>query len=139
ARPDLQDLAHKPHQGTTLGQDLGVPAASATGAAAAGGDASEPGGDPAAAPAAPGAAGAAPAASAAASTAPSSSPAAAPTATTPPAPAGALFIQVFSSRDELQASRLQTRLRAAGFKAFLSPAGAMYRVRIGPFTERADA
>jgi cell division septation protein DedD len=46
---------------------------------------------------------------------------------------------VFSSKDELQARRLETRMRAAGLKAFVSPAGPMFRVRIGPFTARSDA
>jgi len=122
-RPDLQDLAQHPRQGTTLAEDLGVKDAPRAGAspapAAPGGEPEgEPG--PSEAPSAPPAAGtAAPAASA--------------------APAGALFIQVFSSRDELQARRLETRMRASGFKAFLSPAGPMFRVRVGPFTQRADA
>ena len=40
---------------------------------------------------------------------------------------------------QLQARRLETRMRASGFKAFLSPAGPMFRVRVGPFTQRADA
>jgi cell division septation protein DedD len=115
ARPDLEQLAQKPRQDTTLAQDLGV----------AGAPSPPP---PAPTPSPAGTAtGTAPAAGPGASAAP------------PAAPAGALFIQVFSSRDELQAKRLETRLRAAGFKAFLSPAGAMYRVRIGPFTVRSDA
>jgi DedD protein len=109
ARPDLKDLATKPRQDTTLAQDLGIPNAPNPGASAA-----------------PTAAAATPAAAAAGTAAPA-------------APAGALFIQVLSSRDELQAKRLETRLRAAGYKAFLSPAGPKYRVRIGPFTAREEA
>jgi hypothetical protein len=120
-RPDLQELAKQPRRDTTLAQDVGAanaptpapPAAAATNA-------------PAPPPPAP------------ATTAPP--PAGAPAAAaSPAAAAGPLFIQVFSSRDEVQARRLETRLRAAGFKAFLSPAGEMFRVRIGPFTDRGDA
>jgi cell division septation protein DedD len=109
-RPDLKQLATKPRQDTTLAQDLGVPNAPTPGPSAA----------PSAAPAV------APTEAAAATGA-------------PPAPAGALFIQVLSSKDELQAKRLETRLRAAGYKAFISPAGGKYRVRIGPFKARDEA
>ena len=120
-RPDLQELADKPRQDTTLAEDLGVQDAPKAGATAPPAPGGEPEGEPV------------PSAAAA-------SPPPAPSAAAPPAaPAGALFIQVLSSRDELQARRLETRMRAAGFKAFLSPAGAMYRVRIGPFAERAAA
>jgi DedD protein len=62
---------------------------------------------------------------------------------TPGAADGPAVIQVFSSRDEAQARALLERLRGAGFEAFLSPAeapgGAVYRVRIGPFAQRAQA
>ena len=122
-RPDLQDLARNPRQGTTLAEDLGVKDAPRAGASPA---PAAPGGEPDGEPG-PG-------------TQPSAAPAATSTAAPDPAtPAGALFIQVFSSRDELQARRLETRMRAAGFKAFLSPAGPMFRVRIGPFTSRPEA
>ena len=120
-RPDLQDLAQNPRQGTTLAEDLGVKDAPRAGASPA---PAAPDGEPDAPPG------------------PEAEPSAAPIATTSaasPAPAGALFIQVFSSRDELQARRLETRMRAAGLKAFISPAGPMFRVRIGPFTARGDA
>ncbi len=123
-RPDLEEMAAKPRRDTTLAQDLGVDAAAATPAPAA------------PASSAPATASPQPTAPPAASAAPPPAPAASAAAA---APAGALFIQVFSSRDELQAKRLETRLRAAGFKAFLSPAGVMYRVRIGPFAARPDA
>ncbi|HXT52056.1 MAG TPA: SPOR domain-containing protein [Thermoanaerobaculia bacterium] len=123
-RPDLQDLARNPRQGTTLAEDLGVKDAPRAGASPA---PAAPGGEPEGEPG-PGAE-------------PSGAPAATGTAapTTPAAPAGSLFIQVFSSRDELQARRLETRMRAAGFKAFLSPAGPMFRVRVGPFAARPEA
>lgn len=56
---------------------------------------------------------------------------------------GPFVIQVFSSRDEIQARRLLTRLQANGFQAVLSPvevgSDAMYRVRIGPFDQRPQA
>ena len=119
-RPNLQDLAQNPRQGTTLAEDLGVE------------DSPQPNASPP--PAAPSGEPEEPQPGAAPSTAePSATEAAAP------APPGSLFIQVFSSRDELQARRLETRLRAAGFKAFLSPAGDKYRVRIGPFGARPAA
>lgn len=55
----------------------------------------------------------------------------------------ALVVQVFSSADRPQAERIVDRLREAGFAALLSPVEVdtrtMYRVRIGPFGERADA
>lgn len=125
ARPDLSELADEPRPDTTLAQDLGVKGAPAPGETAAppAGPTTEPSEPPAGPAASPAAAGTA----------------TAPTGAATAAPAGPLFIQVFSSRDELQAKRLETRLRAAGFKAFLSPAGAMYRVRIGPFAARAEA
>jgi hypothetical protein len=136
-RPDLQQMAKKPHQGTTLAQDLGVqdgsasPAPSPAGAAAPGeGTAAPPAPapSPAAAPAP-----SAPVAASAESTAPAADPGG------KPAPAGALFIQVFSSKDEAQAKRLAKKIRGAGLPAFLSPAGGKFRVRIGPYTDRAVA
>ena len=62
----------------------------------------------------------------------------------PPEPTGKeLFIQVFSTQDQEQASRVRRRLNDSGYSAFLSPVEVdnrtMYRVRIGPFVERADA
>jgi cell division septation protein DedD len=63
-----------------------------------------------------------------------------------PAPAdtaGDVVIQVFSSADKDQADKVRDTLVGAGFQAFLSPltkAGqTMYRVRIGPFANRAGA
>lgn len=56
---------------------------------------------------------------------------------------GGVVIQVFSSSEQEQAARIQTRLTRGGHKAFLSPvevAGrTMYRVRIGPFGSRGEA
>lgn len=56
---------------------------------------------------------------------------------------GSAVIQVFSSPEEDQATRVRDRLAAAGYKAYLSPVDVagrtMYRVRIGPFTSRAKA
>ncbi|HET9765718.1 MAG TPA: SPOR domain-containing protein, partial [Thermoanaerobaculia bacterium] len=114
--------ARNPRQGTTLAEDLGVKDAPRAGASPA---PAAPGGEPETPPG------------------PGGEPSAPPAAATAPAPSaappGALFIQVLSSRDELQARRLETRMRAAGYKAFLSPAGPMFRVRIGPFAARAEA
>ena len=125
-RPDLPELADEPRTDTTLAQDLGVKGAPAPGETAA--PPVGQNGQPTASPA-----GQAPAP---AGTTAAAGPRGAPGGA---GPGGPLFIQVFSSRDELQAKRLETRLRAAGFKAFLSPAGAMYRVRIGPFAARPEA
>jgi hypothetical protein len=56
---------------------------------------------------------------------------------------GEFVIQVFSSSDEEQARRVLERLRAGEFPAQLSPVDVdgrpMYRVRVGPYVERADA
>ncbi len=81
-----------------------------------------------------------------------------PVAAEPAAPAGAgvpspapaapptgegLVIQVFSSPDRAQAEQVVERLRGSGHPAFLSPTDVagktMFRVRIGPFEERARA
>src|SRR5262249_33199895 len=115
ARPDLQDLAHKPKQGTTLAHDVGVDDASPT-----------PGTDDEAG--LPGEAAPAPSAAAPAA-APSAAPVAAEShapAAAPKAAAGDLFIQVFSSKDEAQAKKLARKLRDAKLPAFLSPAGGKY-------------
>jgi cell division septation protein DedD len=71
---------------------------------------------------------------------------AAPPAPAEPArttPAGTVVIQVFSSAEEDQATRVRDRLAASGYKAYLSPVDVggrtMYRVRIGPFTSRDKA
>jgi DedD protein len=61
----------------------------------------------------------------------------------PKVPKGAVVIQVFSSQDQSQADRIRKQLAKGGQNAFLSPVDVaghtMYRVRIGPFTSRADA
>lgn len=61
----------------------------------------------------------------------------------PPATAGDLVIQVFSSPDAAQARKLLDRLSAGGYQAFISPVEVdgrtMHRVRIGPFVERGEA
>ncbi len=58
-------------------------------------------------------------------------------------PTGELVIQVFSSLDEVQARRLVERLGGGGYPAYLSPVDVagrtMYRVRVGPYDERAQA
>ena len=57
--------------------------------------------------------------------------------------AGDVVIQVFSSADREQADKVREDLVNAGFTAFLSPLAkngqTMYRVRIGPFANRASA
>ncbi|MCB1057928.1 MAG: SPOR domain-containing protein [Acidobacteria bacterium] len=61
----------------------------------------------------------------------------------PPSEGEELYIQVFSSRDEAQANKVLERLKGGGFAAFLSPVEVdnqtMYRVRVGPFADRASA
>ncbi len=63
----------------------------------------------------------------------------------PPAPAagGDVVIQVFSSRDREQAQAMVAKLVGGGRDAYLSPVEmdgqTMYRVRIGPFSDRARA
>jgi len=56
---------------------------------------------------------------------------------------GDLVVQVFSSNDATQARRVLGRLAQGGHPAFLSPVEVsgrtMYRVRIGPYAERATA
>lgn len=53
------------------------------------------------------------------------------------------MIQVFSSSDETQANALIARLRADGYRAFLSPVEVdgrtMFRVRVGPYESRSVA
>lgn len=57
--------------------------------------------------------------------------------------AGAVVIQVLSSSEEQQANGLIARLRADGYRAFLSPVDVngrtMYRVRVGPYPNREAA
>ncbi|MEO1366899.1 MAG: SPOR domain-containing protein [Acidobacteriota bacterium] len=69
-----------------------------------------------------------------------SAPAPAPAATSP---AETFVVQVFSTHDEPQAKKLQQRLASMSYKAFLSTIDVggqtMYRVRIGPFSQRDQA
>jgi cell division septation protein DedD len=57
--------------------------------------------------------------------------------------AGDVVIQVFSSADETQANALIARLRADGYRAFLSPVEVdgrtLFRVRVGPYESRSAA
>lgn len=66
-----------------------------------------------------------------------------PPATAAPNAAGELVVQVFSSNDATQARRVLGRLAQGGHPAYLSPVDVsgrtMYRVRIGPYSERAEA
>jgi DedD protein len=56
---------------------------------------------------------------------------------------GEMAVQVFSSADEDQARLVLRQLKAAGYTMFLSPVETgdkrMFRVRIGPYTDRATA
>lgn len=67
----------------------------------------------------------------------------APTRTTLPPGSEGFVVQVFSSRDQAQAQKVLDRLIRSEQDAFLLPqevAGeVMYRVRIGPFRQRAQA
>ena len=82
----------------------------------------------------------APSAGATAGSASSSAPAA---GKSPELTAGEMVVQVFSSADGEQAKKTLTRVNKGGYKAYLSPLlvgkQTMYRVRIGPFTDRAQA
>lgn len=74
-----------------------------------------------------------------------------PSSTTPapsPTPAGqepssGFVVQVFSGRDQDQAKKVVQALKSDGYKAYLSPVKVgsqmRYRVRIGPYDDRADA
>ncbi len=128
-RPDLSRLLSQPSADTTLAQDVGATAT--PDALAPETTASTENVPPASAP--------------------TSRPATTPPAPAPPDPAPAatppdadgFVIQIFSTKDEPQARRVLRQLREAGFKAFLSPVAVdsqtMYRVRVGPFKERASA
>src|SRR5687767_1862232 len=128
-------LEPDPGPGTTLLDDVGgAPAADRAGQPAAAAPAPAPGDEEPGAPPAP------PAAE------PIENPPASPALAAPPAAepgGGEMVIQVFSSPDEPQAKRILERLAGAGFAAFLSPVRVgnqtMHRVRIGPFTDRAEA
>lgn len=71
-------------------------------------------------------------------------PAAQPADEPPPIPGqGGPVIQVFSSHDQAQAQKVLDRLLRADYDAFLSPAEVRgivrFRVRVGPFRDRAEA
>lgn len=98
--------------------------------------------EPIAAPVAPSEA--APTPAAAAPTRPTTpNPAAASPAAAPAPAPGSVVVQVLATGDRLKAEGLVKRLEAAGYAAFLSPAGSgaatTYRVRIGPFANREAA
>lgn len=60
-----------------------------------------------------------------------------------PAPEDGFVVQVFSSGDQTQATRVRDKLQTSGYSAFLSPVEVntqtMYRVRVGPYADRAEA
>lgn len=131
-KPDLSRLAADPPSGTTLAQDVGSADRTVADDPAAETASEEPPPPPVrTAPPPP------------RSTPPPPPPP--PRATTPAsdsATAG-LVIQVFSSRDASQADKVMTQLRNGGYRAFLSPTQVegrtMFRVRIGPYDDRAPA
>ncbi len=68
---------------------------------------------------------------------------AAPSSPFPDTTTGDLVIQVFSSANLQQAKEITSRLKKAGYRAFLSPVKVggqvLHRVRIGPFEQRSEA
>ena len=72
-----------------------------------------------------------------------SSPGKAASSSFPETTSGDLVIQVFSSANLQQAEEVTSRLKKAGYRAFLSPVKVggkiMHRVRIGPFEQQAEA
>jgi cell division septation protein DedD len=66
-----------------------------------------------------------------------------PSAIVAPPIGGALVIQVFSSTDQQQARRTLERLQSGGYPAVMSTGDVdgrpMYRVRVGPYNDRAEA
>ncbi|MEM9558572.1 MAG: SPOR domain-containing protein [Acidobacteriota bacterium] len=150
--PDLSEILENPRPDTTLAQDVGSQRAAEPQPAEAPDGPSRPQRQEAP----PSQASAPPPSSPPPSSQPTSSPprqATAPPPSPPPpaqarpaAPAGSaegFVIQVFSTRDEPQARRVLEQLRGGGHRAFLSPVDVdgttMYRVRVGPFGERAEA
>lgn len=117
-RPDLREVAENPNPETTLAEDLGVEDEGA-----------EPEPEPEAREPTP--------------SEPSGTPSPESSEQGPEGTDEIFVIQVFSSRDEIQARRLVTRLQEGGFEAFLSPVAVdgttMHRVRIGPFRDRGQA
>ena len=69
----------------------------------------------------------------------------APVTAPPPAIVGAeaLVVQVFSSTDQAQAQRILDRVRGGGYPAVMSSGDVdgrpMYRVRVGPYSDREEA
>jgi DedD protein len=82
-----------------------------------------------------------PAAGAASAAAPATSPATA--AAKPELAPGEMVVQVLSTTDSEQAKKTLAKVNKGGYKAYLSPLvvgkQTMYRVRIGPFTDHAQA
>lgn len=121
-KPDLSRLLEEPRTDTTLAEDVGAAREPKTAAPPP-----PPPPPPTAAPP------------------PSAAP---PPPATPPRLAGTpaqegFIVQVFSSLDQAQARKVRGQLSAGGFTAFIAPlekdGQTMYRVRIGPYPERAQA
>ncbi len=120
-KPDLGSLrgedrgGQAPSRPSTLAQDVGSPGANR--------DATPP-----------------PSRPAGNSTSPAARPAAASASTEPQE---GFIVQVFSTREEGQAKKVQKSLAASGYPAYLSPVDVnrqtMYRVRVGPYRDRGRA
>lgn len=117
-KPDLSRLLEEPRADTTLAEDVGAAA------------------EPAPAPAS-----SAPPPPAAAPPPPAAAPRPAPPES--PAVGEGFIVQVFTSHDHEQAGKIRSQLEKAGFETFIAPiekdGETLFRVRIGPFAERAQA
>ena len=146
-KPDLGRLAAQPNQGTTLAQDVGSsrsrpaetpPARQASPPPPQQASPPPPRQTPPPSQAAP---------------PPPAPPPPAPQRTSPPAAqtappaaqpaAGTFVVQVFSTHDQEQATKVQQDLQQLSYRAFLSTIDmggqTMYRVRIGPYRDRTKA
>lgn len=147
-KPDLSSLfeASQDSSGTTLAQDVGSARRPVDGGAST--STPQPSPPPPSSPPKqqPPPPAAAPAATAATTT--TTTPAPAPStarAATPPATQEGFIVQVFSSHDKGQAQKVLDQMRQGGYRSFLSPlrregsSQVMYRVRLGPFSDRPPA
>ncbi len=50
-----------------------------------------------------------------------------------------VMIQVFASKDRAAADAVRKKLRAKGYTALLASSGGAYKVRVGPYADRAEA
>lgn len=138
-KPDLSRLMDEPDKETTLAEDVGSqrgrnPRRAEERQRPAAGAGSTPPKEAAPPPPAP-----PPPAAASPPPPPVSPPAAKPAAEEQ----GEFIVQVFSTHDEAQARKVRSQVEGEGYTAFISPVdqpeGKFYRVRIGPFAEKARA